>query len=256
MGIWQVVAGGGLEGVTSGGFLAAFALALGASNLQIGILTALPFMVQPIQIPAVLLVERLKNRKLIGVVAYFTTHALWIPIALIPLFIGVPSAGAVSTLLALIGIRGTANAFFSNTWLSWLRDLVPQEVLGRFFSRRQAAATLATAIVGLGGAFYIDFWQREVSLENVVFGYTFAYLIGALLLGGAAVGFMVLIPEPMMQTPAGARPALKATLTAPFRDRNFRQLINFLFLWNFAANLAIPFSACSCWKAWGCLSPA
>jgi hypothetical protein len=86
-----VAAAGGLEGITSGGFLAA--LALGASNLQIGILTALPFMVQPIQIPAVLLVERLKNRKLIGVSAYFVTHALWIPIALIPLFIGVPSAG-------------------------------------------------------------------------------------------------------------------------------------------------------------------
>jgi MFS family permease len=34
---------------------------------------------------------------------------------------------------------------------------------------------------------------------------------------------------------------LRATLAAPFRDRNFRQLINFLFLWNFAANLAIPF---------------
>jgi hypothetical protein len=106
MGLWQVVAGGGLEGITSGGFLAAFALALGASNLQIGILTALPFMVQPIQIPAVLLVEKLKNRKLIGVASYFVTHSLWIPIALIPIFIGVPSAGAVSALLALIGIRG------------------------------------------------------------------------------------------------------------------------------------------------------
>jgi hypothetical protein len=184
IGIWQVAAGGALEGITSGGFLAAFALALGASNLQIGILTALPFMVQPIQIPAVLLVERLKNRKLIGVSAYFVTHALWIPIALIPLFIGVPSAGAVSVLLALTGIRGIANAFFSNTWLSWLRDLMPQEVLGRFFSRRQAAATLATAVIGLGAAFYIDFWQRQVSPENVVFGYTFAYLIGAVLLEG------------------------------------------------------------------------
>ena len=57
-------------------------------------------------------------------------------------------------LLALTGIRGIANSFFSNTWLSWLRDLLLQEVLGRFFSRRQAAANVATAVIGLGAAFY------------------------------------------------------------------------------------------------------
>ena len=53
--------------------------------------------------------------------------------ALIPMFIGVPSGAAVSVLLVLVAIRGIANGFFSNTWISWLRDLVPQEVLGRFF---------------------------------------------------------------------------------------------------------------------------
>jgi uncharacterized membrane protein len=133
VGIWQVAAAGGLEGITTGGFLAAFALALGASNLQIGILTALPFIMQPIQILAMLLVERFQRRKIIALPAYFLTHSLWIPMALIPMFIGVPSGAAVSVLLVLVAIRGITNGFFSNTWISWLRDLVPQEVLGRFF---------------------------------------------------------------------------------------------------------------------------
>jgi MFS family permease len=241
IGIWQVTAAGGLEGITSGGFLAAFALALGASNLQIGILTALPLIVQPIQIPAMLLAERLRRRKVIAVPAYFVSHSAWIPIALIPMFIGVPSGAAVSVLLVLIGIRGVATAFFSNTWISWLRDLVPQEVLGKFFAQRQAAATLATAVVGLGAALYIDFWRSQVPGEDLVFGYSFAYLIGSVFLGWTAVAFMSFIPEPQMQAPTGHQPSFKETISAPFRDNNFRTLINFLFLWNIAANMAIPF---------------
>lgn len=243
VGIWQVAAAGGLEGITTGGFLAAFALVLGATNLQIGILTALPFFMQPIQIPAMFLVERLRRRKAIAVPAYFIAHSSWIPIALIPLFIGVPSGTAVSILLVLVGLRGVANAFFNNTWISWLRDLVPQEVLGRFFSSRQAAATLATAVVGLGAAFYIDLWRTQVPAENLVFGYVIAYLIGTVILGWTAVTLMALIPEPRMQTPAGQQPSFQQSISAPFRDRNFRGLINFLFLWNVAANVAIPFFA-------------
>jgi MFS family permease len=243
VGIWQVAAAGGLEGITTGGFLAAFALVLGATNLQIGILTALPFFMQPIQIPAMLLVERLRRRKAIAVPAYFVAHSSWIPIALIPIFIGVPSGTAVSILLILVGVRGVANAFFNNTWISWLRDLVPQEVLGRFFSSRQAAATLATAVVGLGAAFYIDLWRTQVPGENLVFGYVIAYLIGTVILGWTAVTLMALIPEPRMQALVGQQPSFRQSISAPFRDRNFRGLINFLFLWNVAANVAIPFFA-------------
>ncbi|HEU0021335.1 MAG TPA: MFS transporter [Dehalococcoidia bacterium] len=243
VGIWQVAAAGGLEGITTGGFLAAFALVLGATNLQIGILTALPFFMQPIQIPAMLLVERLRLRKAVAVPAYFFAQSSWIPIALIPIFIGIPSSTAVSILLVLIGIRGIANAFFNNTWISWLRDLVPQEVLGSFFSSRQAAATLATAVVGLGAAFYIDLWRNQVPEENLVFGYAIAYLMGTVILGWTAVTLMALIPEPQMQAMEGQQPSFRQSMSAPFRDRNFRRLINFLFIWNVAANMAIPFFA-------------
>ena len=66
----------GFGGIAGGGFLAAFALALGANNLQIGILAAIPFIMQPLQIPTILLVERLKQRKLIAVSAWFLAQLL------------------------------------------------------------------------------------------------------------------------------------------------------------------------------------
>ena len=89
----------GFSSITTSGFLAAFALALGANNLQIGILAAIPFLMQIVQIPAIGLVERIRRRKQIAVLSWFPAQLLWFPIALIPLFIGVPSATAISLLL-------------------------------------------------------------------------------------------------------------------------------------------------------------
>ncbi len=241
--IRQVMAGAGLDGLTSGGFLAAFALALGASNLQIGVLTALPFIGQTFQIPAVLLVERLGRRKVVAIPAYFLAQSVWIPIALVPVFLRVPSGAAVSALLGLMALRGMATAFINASWFTWLRDLVPQPALGRYFSRRQALATLATAVVAMSGALYLDVWKGQVPEERVVLGYTLAFLLGSVLLGWTSVGFMARMPEPQMQLPTGPRPSFGALLAAPVRDRNFRQLLNFLFFWNFAIHLAIPFFA-------------
>jgi MFS family permease len=49
------------------------------------------------------------------------------------------------------------------------------------------------------------------------------------------------MPEPLMPPLSGAQPSLTRTLATPVRDWNFRQLVNFLFFWGFASNLAIPF---------------
>ena len=49
--------------VTSGVILTAFAMHLGASNTTIGLLAAVTFWVQLLQLPGVLLVEGLRTRK-------------------------------------------------------------------------------------------------------------------------------------------------------------------------------------------------
>src|SRR3546814_6829510 len=53
--------------LTTGVVLTAFALHLGANNATIGLLAAIPFLTQLAQIPALALVERLRERKRIAV---------------------------------------------------------------------------------------------------------------------------------------------------------------------------------------------
>ncbi|MDE2903399.1 MAG: MFS transporter [Chloroflexota bacterium] len=238
---YQAIAASGADGLISGGFLAAFALLLGASNVHIGILTALPPILQPVQLVAVVLIERLRMRKPFAVMSYFIAYAAWVPVALIPFVLDVPNAGAVTLLLVFVALRGVAQAFLNPSWIGWIRDIVPQDVMGSFFSQRMRIATIAAAVAGLVGAFYIDWWAGRVPEPEQIYGYSYAMLFGSILLGFGAVGFMARMPEPRMVAPEGQRPTIAQMLAAPLRDANYRQLMSFLMVWSLASQLAVPF---------------
>jgi len=240
---WEGTVSLGFNSITTSGFLAAFALALGANNLQIGILAAIPFLAQIVQIPVILVVEKIRRRKAMAVLSWFSSQLLWFPIALIPVFIGAPSAMATSVLLGLMTARGLLNAVCNAAWNGWIRDLVPQRILGRFFSRRLAFATAAGVVFSLVAALFVDYWRGYVPGEDAILGYTYVLLFGALFLGLASPVFMSLMPEPLMQPILGLQPSLRQRLSAPLKDTNFRHLMQFLLFWGFASNLAIPFFA-------------
>jgi MFS family permease len=241
--IWEGTSQMGFNSITGSGFIAAFALVLGANNFQIGVLAALPFLTMPLQVTTVALVERLRRRKVIAVTSWFASQALWIPIALIPVFLGVPGAGAVSALLGFVAVQSLFTAIQNSAWNSWLRDLVPQTTMGEFFARRLRFATLAAMGFGLGAALFVDFWRDRSSAGSEAYGYTFAILAGALTLGLASPFFRSLMPEPAMPEPPRGGRSIFASLADPFRDRNYRVLLLFHFLWHLSIHLALPFFA-------------
>jgi MFS family permease len=233
----------GFGSITGSGVLAGFALVLGANNLQIGLLAAIPFMTMPLQILTVGLVERFGVRKKIAVPLWFLAEVVWIPIAMIPLYAEVPGSSAVSILLGLVFIRGIAAALQNAAWNSWIRDLIPQHVLGSFFARRLRYATLAAMGFGLGAAFFIDYWKGQTDGSDQAFGYTIALVFGAVFLGMLSPFARSMMPEPLMQRQPGQSQGLLRQLAEPFKDPDYRGLLRFMFLWNFALNMAVPFFA-------------
>jgi len=240
---FEGMASAGLFSIMTSGLIVAFALALGANNLQIGILAALPPIMQVLQLPATWLVERFRNRKVIAVIAYSFAQMSWFAIALIPFFIETPSGGAIFLLLILIASRGLFVAATSCSFNSWIRDLIPQKSLGQIFSKRLIFSTVGTVVFSLGAAFFVDFWQGQATGQGNILGYTYVILFGALFLGVASVVFMAMMPEPLMQPVLGKQPSILKKLAAPFRDRNFRRLLQFLLFWGFASNMVAPFFA-------------
>ena len=241
--VWDGMAGTAMFALASGGFMAAFALALGANNLQIGVLAALPYVTQVAQLPAILAVERFRRRKLMGVPCWYVSNLIWIPVGAVPFLMDTPGAGAVFALMALIGFRGLFASAWGTSWASWMSDLVPQEGLGRYYGRRLAYITGITAVISLAASFFVQWWTGAAPFGEPIHAYSFLLIGGALTLGIASPTFTALAREPLMPPAVALGRSVFSVLTDPLRDRNFSRLVRFLFVWSFASNLAIPFFA-------------
>ena len=83
--LYDALASEAMGTLATGVFLTGFAVALGASNLAIGLLAAVPSAVQFLQFPAVVLVERIRRRRAICAWAAGIGRAFLIAAAAAPL---------------------------------------------------------------------------------------------------------------------------------------------------------------------------
>lgn len=215
-------------------FLVAFALQLGATNKVVGIMAAISPLAQFLQIPAVLLVDHLRRRKALVVAALVSARMLWFVLAALPWLL--PPERRIPALLTILGACYAIGAFSNCAWNSWMRDLVPERMMGAVFSKRLAVATALGAVLSLVAGSLTDYYTKHgvpsLTLYAGVIG------LGAVF-GVTGTCFVARIPEPTMKPTV--REGLRQMLLLPFKDRNYRMLLTFLGGWNFAVNLAAPF---------------
>ena len=222
--------------LTGGAFLVAFALSLGASYLLIGIMAAIPFLMQLVQIPTIYLIERYRTRSAISIYASAASRVAWFFVALIPLL--VPGEAGLTFLILAILLNSAISAVGGCSWNSWMRDLVPQDRLGAFFSKRMSLAVALSIPIALAAGFYLDYW-KNLFPDYELYGYSLLFFTG-FLIGMVGVYFVSTIPEPRMAA-LEERPQFVKMIFQPFKDANFRNLIAFMGSWHFAVNLAAPF---------------
>jgi MFS family permease len=223
-----------LVGSLYGGvILVGFALELGATPFIIGLLAAIPFLAQVAQVPAIALVERVRQRRKISVVAVLVSRTVILSLALIP-FIGDTALQLAALIMAQLAITllGSIGGCSLN---SWMHQLLQNEPLGELFSRRLFWSTVLASLGALVAGQMVQHWPFGERLQ--------AYSVAFALAGAAGyVGthYLASVPEPQMSRRGPPVPVL-AMIRSPFRDANFRKVIVFMGSWNFASNLAAPF---------------
>jgi MFS family permease len=223
-----------LTSALSGGVvLVAYALAIGAGPMAIGILSAIPFIAQAAQLPAIALVERVRQRKLIGVVSITAARIVILMTAALPF---VPShrwqlVGLVAAQIAI----GTLNSFGSCAVNSWFQQLVQPERLGHFFARRLVWGTAMACV----GVLVVGQLAELEGTGHALAPFALAFA-GAGLAGLASSWFLARAPEPQMAAHQGRR-RVAAQLRQPFADPNFRRVAVFVAAWSAVSNLAAPF---------------
>ena len=224
----------GMGSLAGGPFLAAFALAIGASNYEIGMLATIALLSQLMQLPGLALTSYFPKRRAIVTALAGTSRLLWIFILLIPvLFVN----RGVTFLLQWFLISALVGAAAGPAWNSLLRDIVPKDSFGRVFAQRMAMGTGLALLLTLGGGWFVDRWKATAP-DTALYAYSCLFAVGVVL-GLIATVTVSRLPEPTMKR--DSKVSLLDLVVDPVKDGNFRKLLVFLAFWSFGVNMAGPF---------------
>lgn len=230
----QDAAWASLVGSLYGGvILVGFALEAGASPFVIGLLAAIPFLSQLAQLPAVVLIERLRQRRKIAVLVVWAARAIILSLALLPWL-----ADGPTQLTLLVGAQIAITLFGAMAGCSinsWFHQLLAGEELGALYSQRLFWSTVLASLGALAAGNLIEHWPFGDKMQAYSVCFAAAGVAGFI-----GLRFLARVPEPVMHDMGPPVPIL-ALLTTPLADLNFRRLIVFMASWNFASNLAAPF---------------
>lgn len=219
--------------VTMGAFLTGFALLLGAGNTVLGIVGAMPFLLQPLQILGAWLIERRGARKPLAV-AGSLGRLLWLGLVALP-YLPFSLTQRLSLLILTLLAVNALLALSVNAWTHWMTDLVPPRLRGRYFSLRNTAAATVAMGINYGAGVWLDRARAANSLPN---GY--AALIGLAVVCAAVSTFLLSRqPEPRMER--RTRLPLSVIVTTPLRNPDFRRFMVANLVWQMALAVAAPF---------------
>lgn len=245
----KMVIGDGLSSeamttLTGGAFIVAMAILLGANNVQLGLIAALPTMVNVFQLISIWLVRRFNNRRGITVICSLLARLPLVFIGLLPLVLR--DVVTIELIIPILFFYYLSGAVAGAAWNSWMKDLVPEKQLGAFFAKRSSLMQSLNVVLSLLLALGVDYVRRDFpAYELDAYGYMFivagvAGISGTLILAGT--------PEPKKILP---RENLFIMLRRPLKDPNFVRLLIFNSAWVFAVNIASPFFTVFMMKSMG-----
>ncbi len=218
---------------TAGGVLTAWALYLDLPPFLIGLLGALPFSAQLVQLPASWITRRLGSRR----------AALWtigigrqcvLPLAALP-WLRVPLAEKQAIFLSCTFATSALAVAGNNAWTSWMGDLVPGAVRGRYFGRRTAVCALAATCAALAAGALLDSGRN--------YGHAGAALCALTLTAcaaGAITTWLLRLQHAPRSVVAAPSVPLREALS-PVRDAAGRRLLAFQMAWSAAGGVAAAF---------------
>ena len=220
--------------LSGGAFLVAFALILGASNLQIGILASVSTLASIFQMAAIYLIQRYKNRRAVVVYCGIIGRSALMLISMLPFILS--NNTSIKFIIVLLFLHHTMGMIGGLCWMSWMKDLIPEKKLGDFFASRGRYTQIISVVITLALAVSLDYVKQfHAAYEMEIYGGMFMI---AAMVGLLGTFLLAKTPEPTIEI---TNKNLLEMFTVPFKNENFKNLMIFQSLWLFATNLAAPF---------------
>jgi MFS family permease len=219
----------------TGPFIIGLALFLGTNDFQIGLLGALPFALQFLQIVGAIIIQRIGGRRLFVGITSLLARSVFFVLGIIPL-IPFLSLGQKVLILFYVILFYNINAVMSgNAWTSWVGDLFPEKIRGTYFGIRNGIFSVIRIIAVFGAGLLLDYFIKS---NHQSLGYSVIMTIGATA-GTLGALFFFKHPERVGNISESIN-IIKLTLT-PLKNKYFVKILMFFFFWNISIGICAPF---------------
>ena len=225
------------QSITTGATLTRYAKSLHVTEFGFGILAAIPFIAAFAQLPASFLVERYGHRKRVFLVANLIHRFFWLVIAAIPWLVSVDQRPL--GLITLMLVSSLSQHTTAPAWYSWLSDIVPARIRGRYLSRRTQAGQIVSLVLTVAVGVALD-WAEGIS------GLALSRVLSVLLAMAAVCGlvdilFFVRIPDHGGHE-RNQHYGWRNLFVEPLRNRSFRRYLGFTAMMTFSIGYVGQFS--------------
>ena len=202
---------------------------------EIGVLTAMPFVANFLQIFAAPFIARWRPPKTVTVVAASIHLALWVVLgALLPLIPRENPVAAAYWLILWFFVSSCFAAIAGVSWNSWIQEWVPARLRGQYFARRNAYLQFSTLTFLFAAGWALAHWNYAIPAFQAVIGVACLIRIYSLYWQWISPTQ----PLPQAQAPTISFGAQVDVLS---RSRSFLLFVLFGSVWSFAANCFGPF---------------
>lgn len=244
-----------LNGVLSSGynilifgvFITGYALSLGATDAQAGMIVSIIYMANILQVLVVRFWGRVKNEKWAIISVLLFARLILIGIIAIPFLdlfsyrFTLPLLGEMNGSIFLfycILIVGMLLGSSSGVKLNlWMMSHLPRHMRGNFFTVRNRSAMFVTLIFSLAAGQFLDF-MRGAGYEFQ--GFLIIFIIAALF---ALIDSFVLGKIDLSESELVTKKDIinERSLLIPLRDRHFLNVLIYQIIWTLGINISIPF---------------
>jgi MFS family permease len=212
---------------TQGSVLTGYALHLGATPFELGLISSVPLLGQVLSPVVAWLGGRAGRRKPIVIVSLIIGRLLWL---LAPLLVLLPNSQRAPLLITVIALSSIFQAGGGALWIAWMGDLVPARERGRYFGFRAGIHGMVGMAANLAAGALLDALGSPIDFQIVLVTSVISAVVSSWLLTQQ-------IEPPVI----AQRLRFFETFTLPLRNQNFRRVLAFNIYWTFAVLLAAPF---------------
>ncbi len=219
----------------TGPFLIAYALMFNAGNIAIGFLGSIVYVGSLMHLFAAYLLNKKYSPRKMSIVSSLISRQCYLIAAVLAFFNN--SSYALPLLLICFSLTYLCGGIAGGAWYPWMKYIIPQKILGKFFSLRMKYMMIAQMVCSLFGAVLIYYIDKNYPQQSI-FAYSFllslSFLVGmySVYTFTRVYDIKVVIKENI--------PFYKK-LYASFKNEKIRNLTYFMSLLNFSTCFATPF---------------